>query len=75
MTLATIEINLDEQTAARLARVSPEEWEKLRVLLTVWIREFEPGSLELGELMDTISDNATARGLTPELLESLLSDE
>jgi hypothetical protein len=29
----------------------------------------------LGELMDSISDRAQARGLTPDILESLLDDD
>jgi hypothetical protein len=75
MAMATIEIQLDEKTADQFARASRLQQEKLRLLLSLWLQEFEDSSRDLGQLMDEISDNAAARGLTPEVLESLLGDE
>ena len=73
--LATIEIELDEQTAQAYINAPQDAQEKLRVLLNLWLREFEAPPTEFGSLMDQISDKALARGLTPEILESLLDDE
>lgn len=75
MEMATIKIQLDEKTADQYARASRLQQEKLRLLLSLWLREFEDSSRDLGQLMDEISDNAAARGLTSEILESLLGDE
>ena len=73
--LATSEIELDEQTAQAYINAPLDAQEKLRALLNVWMREFEEPTSEFGLLMDQISDNAIARGLTPDILESLLDDE
>lgn len=45
----------------------------MRLLLTLWLREFALTSRPLSEIMDAISDKAEARGLTPEILESILN--
>ncbi|HNS39365.1 MAG: hypothetical protein LC131_12940 [Anaerolineae bacterium] len=75
MTLATIEIELDERTAKTFADASVDTQEKIRALFSVWLREFEGQPTELGQLMDQISDKAASHGLTPEILETLLEDE
>ncbi len=75
MTLATIEIELDEQTAQAYIQAAPDAQKKLRALLNLWLREVEEPSFEFEPLMDQISDNAVSRGLTPEILETLLDDE
>jgi hypothetical protein len=75
MTLATINIRLDEDAARIYQNASVEERKKLSLLFSLWLREFETTSLSLSEIMDVISDNAQRRGLTPEILESLLNDE
>jgi hypothetical protein len=75
MTLATINIRLDEDAARIYQNASVEERKKLSLLFSLWLREFETTSLSLSEIMDVISDNAQRRGLTPEILEWLLNDE
>lgn len=75
MTLATIEIELDERTAKTFADAPVDTQEKIRALFSVWLREFEGQPTELGQLMDQISDKAASHGLTPEILETLLEDE
>lgn len=75
MTAATIEIELDERTADVYTNASQDAREKLRVLLSIWLQEFEDETSDLGQLMDEISENAVSRGLTPKILESLLLDE
>jgi hypothetical protein len=75
MTLATIEIQLEEDVAQIYEKASSEQKEKMQLLINLWLREFDPKAQSLSQIMDEISDNAAARGMTPELLESLLRDE
>ncbi len=75
MNVMTVNIQLDEKAAEIYTRASWEEQRKLQMLLGLWLREFDDSSLSLPTLMDQISDNAQERGLTPEILESLLNDE
>ena len=70
MSVATISIQLDEDVAQIYTNASEEKQEKLRLLFSLWLREFE--ELSLPSLMDKISDNAQQRGLTAEILNSLL---
>ena len=73
MTIANITIPVDTQTARIYMNASTEEKKKLRVLLTLWLREFAASPRPLKVIMDEISEKAHARGLTPEILEALLN--
>ena len=75
MTLATISIQLDDEAAQIYTTASAETQEKIQLLLSFWLREFDMPSMSLTALMDLISDKAQARGLTPDLLKTLLDDE
>lgn len=75
MTTATITIPLDTDTARIYSEASEEDQRKLRLLLSLWLREFNVSPIPLKTLMDEISDKAKARGLTPDILESLLHAE
>jgi len=72
MAMATVQIPLDAETARIYQKASAEDKKKLRLLLSLWLREFEKPSMSLKELMDDVSRKAEARGLTPEGLESIL---
>ena len=73
---ATISIKVDAEAARAFGAVSVEERQKLELLLNLRLRELiAPSSHSLQEIMDEIGANAAARGLTPELLESLLNDQ
>ncbi|HLQ46581.1 MAG TPA: hypothetical protein VK137_17690 [Planctomycetaceae bacterium] len=76
MVAATMSIDLDPETAEAVAEASPEERKKWALLLRLRLRELtslSPRSLQ--QVMDDIGAKATAAGLTPEILESLLNDE
>ena len=73
MTIANITIPVDTQTAQIYTKASSEDKRKLRVLLSLWLREFAASPRPLKVIMDEVSDKAQARGLTPEILESLLN--
>jgi hypothetical protein len=69
----TITIPLDPQTAQVYNSASAEEKRKMQALLGLWLRELagsEPRSLQ--QILDEAGRKAQARGLTPEMLESLL---
>lgn len=71
MTLATIQLEVDEKRAQLYKKAGEEEREKIRFLLRLWMREFEESAFSLTDLMDDISEKAQSRGLTPEILETL----
>jgi hypothetical protein len=73
--VTTIQIPLDERLAKVYNAASEEDQQKLQALVSLWLREIaSPDQPTLNELMDSISDRAQSRGLTPEILDSLLND-
>jgi hypothetical protein len=75
MTNVTITMPVDEKTAQAFAAASPEDQRKLKLLLSLRLREITATPRKsLKEIMDEIGQQAEARGLTPEILESLLHD-
>jgi hypothetical protein len=75
MSTATISIEVDSETARAFALAPVEEKRKIQLLLDLRLRELtSPPAKSLKEIMDEIGANAEARGLTPEILESLLHE-
>jgi hypothetical protein len=77
-TMATgmISIEVDEEAARAFSTASVEERQKMQMLLNLRLRELTIRPVRpLREIMDEIGRNAAARGLTPEILDALLSDE
>ncbi len=72
MTMTTISVRLDADTARIYTSAPPEDQKKLRLLLSLWLREYAIAPTPLKQVMDQIGEKAQARGLTPEILESLL---
>lgn len=69
----TITIPLDPQTARALDAVPAEEKRKIQALLSLWLRELATaGSPSLQEILNEVGRKAVARGLTPDILDSLL---
>ena len=69
----TITIPLDPETARAYDSADPEEKRKIQALLSLWLRELAAGEYpSLQQVLDEVGRKATARGLTPELLNSLL---
>jgi hypothetical protein len=69
----TITIPLDPQTARAYDSATPEEKRKIQALLGLWARELAAGEFpSLQAVLDEIGNKAKVRGLTPELLDSLL---
>jgi predicted amino acid racemase len=69
----TITIPLDPQTARAYDSASPEEKRKIQALLSLRLRELASGAYpSLQEVLDKVGRKAQARGLTQEILDSLL---
>ena len=60
-------------TARTYDSASPEEKRKIQALLSLWLRELAVGEyLLLPQVLDHVGNRAQARGLTQEMLNSLL---
>lgn len=76
MATETITLEIDSDAAQAFRAVSAEQRAKLQVLLGIWLREYSKAdSPALQQTMDEISDDAKSRGLTSEILESILRQE
>ena len=76
MAMATISIQVDEEAAKAYTEVSPQERRKIECLLRLRLQDLTlRPRRSLKAVMDEIGQQAETRGLTPELLESLLNDE
>ena len=71
--MVTLKVPMDNETAKIYETASMTEKKKMQLLLSLWLREFEKPSVSLEKLMDNVSRKARKRGLTSELLESLLN--
>jgi hypothetical protein len=71
----TISISLDPQTAQAYSAAGDEEKLKIRAIMALWLRELTANELpSLEQVLDEVGRKAEARGLTPEVLHSLLKD-
>ena len=76
METTTITIEVDAAAAQIYAAASPEEQWKMQVLLSLRLRDLTiKPRRSLREVMDDMSREAQAKGLTPEILESILRGE
>ena len=72
--MVIVNIPLDNETAKIYEKAPQADKKKMQVLLSLWLREFEKPSISLDELMDDISRKAQERGLTPEILDTILGN-
>ena len=76
MSNPSITIPLDPQTAKAYDAANPDRKRKIQALLILWLRELTSEEKpDLEKILDEVGRKAAARGLTPELLESLLKGE
>jgi hypothetical protein len=74
--MSTISIEVDADSARAYAAASAEQKQKLQLLLNLRLRELVSGSpRSLSQVMDELGAEAQARGLTPEILDSLLNEK
>ena len=75
MSTETTSIQVEPDIANAYNSASQEDQKKIKMLMRLWLRELSTQSnMSLTEVMDMISDRAQARGLTPEILESILNE-
>ena len=69
----TIRVNAD--VAQIYETASAEKKEKLNTLLSIKLSEATQAQRPLEEIMDEMSNRAQKKGLTPEILDSILDGE
>ena len=70
-----ITVSVDADVADAYRAVSDEDRRKLDLLVNLRLREVTHSERTLRDIMRDISDSAQRRGLTPELLQSILNEE
>jgi hypothetical protein len=74
MATTTLSIQVDEEAAKAFTAAPTEEQRKIELLLSLRLQDLTIGSRKpLSVIMDEIGNQAEERGLTPEIVESLLS--
>ena len=74
METRTITVRVDPETAKAYEASSETERRKMDLLINLKLREMVRKPRPLAEVMEEISAKAQARGLTPEILESILAE-
>ncbi len=75
METTNISIEVDAAAARAYTQASEDDRRRLQLLLSLRLRELTSSSSKsLKEVLDDVGANAEARGLTPELLDSILHD-
>jgi len=76
METTPITIDVDSAAAKIYAAATPEEQRGIQVLLSLRLQDLTDGPARpLREVIDEMSRRAAERGLTPEILESILQNE
>jgi hypothetical protein len=75
METKSITIRVNVEVARIFEAASEEQRRKLEALLSLKLGDATRIKRPLEEVMGEISRNAQARGLTPEILDSILSEE
>ena len=69
-----ITVSVDSDVAAIYCAASESERSKLDLLVDLRLRQVATQGQSLRDIMDEISRNSQQRGLTPEILESILNE-
>jgi len=75
MKTEVINIRVDAETARTFKSLPEEDRRKLEALISIRLSEVSRQGESLETVIKEISDKAKARGLTPEILKSLLDEE
>lgn len=71
-----IKIKVSPNVAQAYQKATDRKKSSLSTLVSIFLREDVNEEVDfLGKLMDEISDRAVARGLTPEILETILNEQ
>lgn len=73
MASENISIPVDPQTARAYGAAGAGEQRKIQALVSLWLRELTSSDLpRLQQVLDEAGHKAQERGLTPEILDSIL---
>jgi len=76
MLTETITLQVESDAARFYNDAPPTDKQKLQALFGSWLKHYAEGDVDsLKRTMDEMNRNAENKGLTPEILESLLADE
>jgi hypothetical protein len=76
MSVATIQVQVDDNIVKAYETAPEERRQQLQALFGTLLQDFaETTPRSLLSLMDDMSREAKARGLTPDILDSLLQDD
>lgn len=74
METQTIQIHVSSEAAQTYESASEEQQRKLDALLSLKLSEVNRSKKSLEEIMSDISCKARQRGMTPDILESILNE-
>jgi Glu-tRNA(Gln) amidotransferase subunit E-like FAD-binding protein len=72
--MAAITVQVNPEVAKAYQEINPSRRKKLEMLFSIMLQQ-ELDKRSLLQIMDDIASKAQERGLTPEILESILADE
>jgi hypothetical protein len=72
--METISIPVDTDVARAFQAAQPDQRQKIQALLSIWLRRAMNGN-KLQVIMDQMSDEAEANGLTTEILQSIWDED
>ncbi|HWE35721.1 MAG TPA: hypothetical protein VG406_04050 [Isosphaeraceae bacterium] len=73
MSMTTVPVLVDDESARAYEAASAETKRKIALILGLHLRDLvDPRRMTLSEVMDRMGAKAEQRGLTPEILESIL---
>ena len=75
METEVISIRVDAEAAKAFKSLPDEDRRKLEALFSIRLTELSRSRESLDSVMQEISEKAKARGLTPEILKSLLNEK
>ena len=74
MTTEPITVSVEPAVAVAYRSASPEDRRKLDLLVNLRLREATSSETSLKDVIEQISKRAQERGLTPEILQSILDE-
>ncbi|WP_242052281.1 hypothetical protein [Phormidium sp. FACHB-1136] len=74
METKTIQIRVSAEVAEQFEAASEEDRRKMEALLSLYLDDLTQEKPSLEEIMESMSDYAQSKELTPEILESILND-
>jgi len=75
MATDAITIPVDVETARLYQIATSEQKQKVQLLLNIWLKKATATISQHKQFLDNLSEKVESRGLTPEILNSILSEK